>query len=532
MGLVLMLEKDKEYESRNDFSFAVHRLFMAVKSVLPEFLDDEARILFRRELTVWAGFDHPHVVPLSEILEAGSDGWVAAMPRCEGSLIDVLNTHRKLNLQEATFILSDIVDGLAYAFTTSKVLHLDLKPGNILYDWDPDRGVRYPEDSIRKKSYLVSDWGLASIKEPQLERVAGLPPSHEEALRTFNNLGTILYMAPERFVRGIRSSVPSDVFSLGLIYFQLLFGRLPYEDGVHPVVQLTLHDYYGTARQILAASTFSKRLNNILLRMLHPVPGSRYSEYDELKSDLCKVTQSARPVMERIFGVTSSPKASDIYHFIRRKGSTQKQHEDFLNRPEVRSVICAAGSEQVVKQVENLQAAGRQQEANDRILKYTESAFRQWQADPRHPSYLIRRVILVVRKHSDKRVALGLLELLLQTLKGMQHTIDLTEIYFNLGGIYAQMGLRDDSLRAYHMAAETKAPDGCEDPAMPKVKAVAHYQAREAARRLNDKEKYELHSKKLASLVPGTDLNQVEKFCEFVSGERIDLNHEEAGQGL
>jgi serine/threonine protein kinase len=97
-------------------------------------------------------------------------------------------------------------------------------------------------------------------------------------------------------------SVPSDVFSLGLIYFQMLFGRLPYEDGIHPAVQLASQDYYKTTEQILTANIYSTRLNDILLRMLHPVASARYSKYDELGSDLKKVLQSTRPLVERILG--------------------------------------------------------------------------------------------------------------------------------------------------------------------------------------------------------------------------------------
>jgi len=284
MGLVLMLDRDPNHHDH--FSFAVHRLRMAVKTVLPEFLDDEAALLFRRELTIWAGFEHPHIVRLSEILDADADGWVAAMPWCEGSLVDILKNHPTLKIKEATQILLDVVDGLAYAFSSSRTLHLDIKPGNILYDPSFDQSDKYPDESVLRKNYLVSDWGLASIKEPRLRRVAGLPPSHPNALQTFNNLGTVLYMAPERFVTGYKSSVASDVFSLGLIYFQLLFGHLPYGRDLHPVAQLTTHQYYDVARHVLTASSVTSRVKNLLLRMLHPTVETRYREYDELRSDL------------------------------------------------------------------------------------------------------------------------------------------------------------------------------------------------------------------------------------------------------
>lgn len=205
-----------------------------------------------------------------------------------------------------------------------------------------------------------------------------------------------------------------------------------------------------------------------------------------------------------------------LFDFIRRKDSGKRKGKDLANMPEFRSMFSAGKAELVEKQVENLQAVGRPEDADGKIMEYTESAFKEWKADPKHPSYLIKAMLRVVGKHSDKRVGHGLHELLLQTLKGTQHTIDLTELYFSLGCTYQQMGLREKQLWAYHMSAEAEPPPGCEDPATPRVKALAHFQARESAHKLNDAEKYEWHRKKLMSLVPGIDLNDINKLMEFV----------------
>jgi hypothetical protein len=206
-----------------------------------------------------------------------------------------------------------------------------------------------------------------------------------------------------------------------------------------------------------------------------------------------------------------------FFDFIRWEKPAEPQGEDVWNSPVARSLICTTKSEQVLKQVENLQAVGRQEDANSAILEYTEFAFKTWKVDPEHPSHLIKAMIRVVSKHSDKEIAVGLHELLLQTLRDMQHTIDLTELYFSYGCVYQQMGLREKQLWAYHMSAEAKPPSRCEHPATPKVKALAHFQARESAHKLNDVEKYEWHRRKLMSLVPGIDLNDAARLLEFVS---------------
>ena len=149
------------------------------------------------------------------------------MDGCLGFLREYLTKSKKLSLKEATVIFCNILDGLAYAYERDRVLHLDLKPENVLYQWHPDKMLlpKVVHDSERWY-FKLSDWGVASIKQEQLNKVIGLPRNHQMCMDTFNNVGTILYMAPERFIKGNRSSLASDTFSLGLIYLEMLVGRL------------------------------------------------------------------------------------------------------------------------------------------------------------------------------------------------------------------------------------------------------------------------------------------------------------------
>jgi serine/threonine protein kinase len=62
---------------------------------------------------------------------------------------------------------------------------------------------------------------IASIKQRELDAIATLPRNAELSLRTFNNMGTILYMAPERFIDAYRSSIASDIYSLGMVYLEI-----------------------------------------------------------------------------------------------------------------------------------------------------------------------------------------------------------------------------------------------------------------------------------------------------------------------
>jgi serine/threonine-protein kinase len=284
MGLVFLLEQDHKRAAKK---LSVHGLRAALKTILPEFINETSRNLFHRELAVWAAFRHPHVVGLNEILDGGNDGWIAAMNCCQGSLRDHINRTKRIPSGEAANITCDILDGLSYAFERDRVLHLDLKPENVLYDWDIGLALRHKKARDSEKwRFMLSDWGIASIKQEQLNRVIGLPHAAQACLETFNNMGTILYMAPERFLRGYQSSLASDIFSLGMIYFEMLIGKLPFSQNCHPVEELLSASYFEMAQICLREEKVSRPVENLILQCISPYPDSRPKSYSELREAL------------------------------------------------------------------------------------------------------------------------------------------------------------------------------------------------------------------------------------------------------
>lgn len=299
MGFVLLLWQDSE---NTPHRMSVHGIKLALKTVLPDMADKEGVALFKRELTVWAAFRHPNIVWLNEILDGGTDGWIAAMNWCLGSLRDILNERKRLPLMEATDIIVDVLDGLAYAYQQDQVLHLDLKPENILYDLDiGGRAGKGSEDPIHTSRFMVSDWGIASIKQPKLNAIAGMPPSAQAAMRTFNNMGTLHYMAPERFREGFRSSIASDVFSLGMIYTELLTGILPFRDGIHPVQSLLSGQYYRDAEALLSRALIPKSVRAVSLSMLAAQPNDRPRDYSTLRNFVIKAYRRSNGILAKFF---------------------------------------------------------------------------------------------------------------------------------------------------------------------------------------------------------------------------------------
>ena len=140
MGHILLLSRHIDCIPRG-FSLGRH---LAIKAILPEVAGPEELALFKRELTIWSGFRHRNIVWLLEIFDGGDAGWVAGMDWCKESLREMLDRRKRLSPDEATQILCEIINGLEYAYLKDQVLHLDLKPANILYQSLGDR-------------YLVSD---------------------------------------------------------------------------------------------------------------------------------------------------------------------------------------------------------------------------------------------------------------------------------------------------------------------------------------------------------------------------------------
>ena len=178
---------------------------VAVKVLRPELAGVAGiRERFRREAEAMAQLRHPHVIPVYAV---GSDAGLAwyVMPRVQGeSLRARLDRDGRLPVAEARRILAESAAALAVAHRAG-VLHRDIKPDNILLDGDERR-------------VLLTDFGIAKA-------VAG-PPS-DDLTATGMIVGTPDYMSPEQATAD-ELDHRSDVYSLGVVGYQMLAGELPF----------------------------------------------------------------------------------------------------------------------------------------------------------------------------------------------------------------------------------------------------------------------------------------------------------------
>ncbi len=177
---------------------------VAIKVLPPEASDSSSRERFRREARTAAKLTHPNIVPLHTFGEA--DGMMYfVMGYVQGeSLADRLRREGQLSPDEARRLLAQIADALDYAHRQG-VVHRDIKPDNILLD-----------DSSGKP--MLTDFGVAKAS------VGG-----ETLTAVGTALGTPHYMSPEQASGERDLDGRSDLYSLGVMGYQMLTGQLPFE---------------------------------------------------------------------------------------------------------------------------------------------------------------------------------------------------------------------------------------------------------------------------------------------------------------
>lgn len=243
---------------------------VAIK-VLPAELARDAEFVrrFRVEATAVARLNHPNIVPIHFIGEDQGHHFYA-MQFIEGeSLADLLARRGKLTVDEALPIVQQTLAGLALAHDHGMV-HRDIKPGNILLDQ-------------KSRRTLLADFGL----------VKSLGSSVKGKTTTGIVMGTVDYISPEQG-RGLAVDARSDLYSIGVLLFRMLSGKLPFTAD-SPTALIFQHVYEKPPSLREIDPEIPDSLVGVVERLLAKAPDERYQSTDELQADL-RTVEEGRPI--------------------------------------------------------------------------------------------------------------------------------------------------------------------------------------------------------------------------------------------
>ena len=183
-----------------------------------------------REYAIHRDMEHPRVVKLHNVFEIDQNAFATVLERCDGVDLDQhLKTMKTLKESDARAIVVQIVAGLRYLNTPSGagaaerragIIHYDLKPGNILLNANGD--------------VKITDFGLSKILPMRDDEAPGGEGAGTSMELTSQGAGTYWYLPPECFVVGStapRISSKVDVWSVGVITYQMLYGARPFGEG-------------------------------------------------------------------------------------------------------------------------------------------------------------------------------------------------------------------------------------------------------------------------------------------------------------
>ncbi len=248
---------------------------VAIKLLSPALVvNHERRQRFVQEARAAAGLSHPAIAQVYDIDEAGGLLFIV-MEYIDGRSVGRLITDRELDLLSAVEVALHVTEGLAKAHEAG-ILHRDIKSENIMV--------------TRDGHAKLLDFGLAKLMEPE----PAAPPFQGSPLRTLTQgpvptmagtvVGTVPYMSPEQ-ARGKDLDARSDLFSLGVVLYEMVAGELPFKgdtplDTMHAIA-------YEEARPVtIIRRNLSPQVHRIVSRCLRKRPEDRYPDARALAADL------------------------------------------------------------------------------------------------------------------------------------------------------------------------------------------------------------------------------------------------------
>jgi serine/threonine protein kinase len=253
---------------------------VALKLLHPEMTQDENLVArFRREGLVMCNLRDAHTVTTYDFDQTRDGTLFIAMELLEGkSLHDVFYSQAPIDWRRMLKIASQMCSALAEAHGQG-IVHRDLKPENI-----------YLENRSGDPEFVkVLDFGIAKV-------MRGDGSQAPQLTATGQTLGTLEYMSPEQLM-GKELDGRSDIYTVGVLIYEMITGRLPFPDAKGPAALITaqLREVPELPSMVNRAGNIPAAVDQLVLRMLAKDKNQRFANVDELRTAMTEVLQSPQP---------------------------------------------------------------------------------------------------------------------------------------------------------------------------------------------------------------------------------------------
>ena len=218
---------------------------------------------FKREASIMMDISHPNIVHMYDYFQDGGSSYIV-MEYIDGySLSELIHRYKQIPVYLAAYIILKIAEGLKYAHSEG-IIHRDIKPGNVLLS--------------AKGEIKLTDFGIAFR-----------PESHESENVTKQGtiLGTPAYMSPEQIKSSKDADSCSDIYSLGVLFYEMLTAKRPFSNEfTNENIKKIMKGKYARIRKYNKAVPL--KLISIIRKMMHHDSCKRYKTADEIINVITK----------------------------------------------------------------------------------------------------------------------------------------------------------------------------------------------------------------------------------------------------
>jgi serine/threonine protein kinase/Tfp pilus assembly protein PilF len=230
---------------------------VALKLLPRQYAQDEGiRTRFKREAQAAAALNHPNIVTIHEVSEQGGRPYIS-MEYIEGPTLKELIAEKEMSTDRVLDLATQMAAGLAAAHAEG-ILHRDIKPQNVLVD--------------RQGRVRILDFGLAKLKTDSMITETG------------STLGTVAYMSPEQ-AQKMDVDARSDLFSLGIVLYEMVTGRLPFRGDHHAAIMYSIVNENPEPMARFKADV-PESLERIVEKALRKDRDTRYQSAADMLADL------------------------------------------------------------------------------------------------------------------------------------------------------------------------------------------------------------------------------------------------------